>query len=169
MESPDDLSSAFDNKGARVRATRERQILRVGGTLGGVLGGVALLGTGLATFGDRLMLGADAREIAREEAGDIAAYIEGECRIGLKSALSDRSLTSDSDPMEAVVRLTLDANTSEEEDCVRGAVRSYQDSTIKLGDCTVAAAYPSGWTEKEGGMRMGITVDCLPHFLGENE
>lgn len=164
MKFPDDLNSAFDNKSARARTARERKRLKVGGILGGALGGAALLGAGLYAFGDKLLLGPDAREIAREEAGYMIDHIGRECRLGLKSVLNDRAVSPDADSMSATIRYTLDAYSEEEEVCVTSAVSSYQDSMIRTGDCTIAASYPSGWTEKDGGMRMAIAVDCLPHF-----
>lgn len=169
MEFPGDLNSAFDNKSARARMARERKILKVGGTLGGALGGAALLGAGLLAFGDKLLLGPDAREIAREEAGYMIDHIGRECHLGLKSVLNDKAVSPDSDSTRATIRYTLDAYSEKEEACVTSAVSSYQDSTVRPGDCTVTASYPTGWTERDGGMRMTVDVDCLPYLLGEND
>lgn len=113
--------------------------------------------------------GPDAREIATEEASRIIASIGRECNVGLKMALGKNSLTADSNSIDATVRYTLDATTGAQEDCIAGVVTSHHPSRALVGGCDIGFSYPKGWTEIDGGMRMGVIVDCLPHLLGENE
>lgn len=113
--------------------------------------------------------GPDAREIAREEASGIIANIGRECNVGLKTALEKNSLTAESSSTDATVRYTLDATTDEQKACITDVVASYQPSEALAGGCDVGFSYPKGWTEMDGGMRMGVIVDCLPHLLGEKE
>ncbi len=110
-------------------------------------------------------VGPDAREIAREETLGVVSHITRECGVGIKDASNVSTLAPDATGLEAVSRYTLDAATKEDEECVESAVKTYNGSATLDGGCEVGYSYPKGWTEVDGGMRMKVSVECLPHYL----